>query len=472
MKKVAIYIRVSTREQAEKGYSIEAQQEKLINYCKAKDWNIYDIYIDGGFSGSNIDRPAMQKLLKNINNFDIVLVYKLDRLSRSQKDTLYLIEEKLLPNDVDFVSLQETLDTTSAFGRAMIGILSVFAQLERETITERSRLGRLQRAKKGLWSGGGNDPTGYDYDIEKQKLIINEYEAMQVREIFDLYLSGKGINAINNVMIDKGYTVKGRKWNTTTDGRVKKILKNELYIGKINFKDELFKGIHEPIISEEDFKSVQSIFARRKKKFKNYNRGKYLLTGVVYCGECGDGYMVNQVTNHKYNYNYKYYSCNSKRRAKPKTIKNHSCDNRNFRMEKLDRYIYDEINKLSLNKKLLKSLFLENKEEDTGSVNLDKINEIDKQIDRLMNLYQSGNIPTNIISERIEVLYEEKKALERLINSNESDEGLSFEEVSNLLDSFEIVWKYGTIEEKKQIISTIIDRVIIYKDKIDIEWAL
>lgn len=124
MKRAAIYIRVSTQEQAQEGYSVGEQKERLISYCKAQDWLIADIYVDGGFTGSNLNRPGMQKLIAETNKFDVVLVYKLDRLSRSQRDTLYLIEEIFLPNDVDFVSMQESFDTSTPFGKAMIGTFS------------------------------------------------------------------------------------------------------------------------------------------------------------------------------------------------------------------------------------------------------------------------------------------------------------------------------------------------------------
>lgn len=149
-KNVGIYIRVSTQEQANEGYSIDAQRDRLTAYCRSMAWNIYNIYIDGGFSGSNMSRPALSQLLDDIKGkrVNCVLVYKLDRLSRSQKDTLYIIEDVFLKNGIDFVSLNENFDTSSPFGRAMIGILSVFAQLEREQIKERSMMGRVERAKK------------------------------------------------------------------------------------------------------------------------------------------------------------------------------------------------------------------------------------------------------------------------------------------------------------------------------------
>ena len=133
--KVALYIRVSTQEQAREGYSIEEQDKKLSAYCTVKDWIVFEKYIDPGYSGSNIKRPALQKLISDAQShkIDLVLVYKLDRLSRSQKDTMYLLEDVFLPNDVDLVALNESFDTSTPFGRAMIGILSVFAQLERVT---------------------------------------------------------------------------------------------------------------------------------------------------------------------------------------------------------------------------------------------------------------------------------------------------------------------------------------------------
>lgn len=137
MKKVAIYVRVSTLEQAEEGYSVDEQINKLEKYSEIKEWSVYETYVDPGYTGSNIDRPGMQRLIADakLKRFDAVLVYKLDRLSRSQKDTLHLIEDVFDKHNVSFVSLNENFDTSTPFGKAMIGILSVFAQLEREQIT-------------------------------------------------------------------------------------------------------------------------------------------------------------------------------------------------------------------------------------------------------------------------------------------------------------------------------------------------
>ena len=122
--KAALYMRVSTQEQVE-NYSIEAQRERLEAYCKSKGWKIYNSYVDGGYSGATLDRPALQQMLSDLDHIDVVVVYRLDRLSRSQRDTLTLIEDYFIKNGVDFVSITETLDTSTPFGKAMIGILSV-----------------------------------------------------------------------------------------------------------------------------------------------------------------------------------------------------------------------------------------------------------------------------------------------------------------------------------------------------------
>ena len=146
-KVAALYIRVSTDSQAEEGYSIDAQKEQLAAYCTMKGLKDYEFYIDGGWSGSNIERPEIQRLIKDCEDGRIshVVVFKLDRLSRSQKDTLYLIEDVFNPNEVSFVSLNESMDTATPMGRLMLGILSAFAQLERENIRLRTRMGMLER---------------------------------------------------------------------------------------------------------------------------------------------------------------------------------------------------------------------------------------------------------------------------------------------------------------------------------------
>lgn len=189
---VAIYVRVSTLEQAEEGYSIEEQIDTLKKFCEVKKWTVTKVYSDPGFSGSNIERPGLSNLIKDAKNqyFDTVLVYKLDRLSRSQKDTLYLIEDVLGVNDISFVSLNENFDTATPFGKAMIGILAVFAQLEREQIRERMTMGKVGRAKSGKAMSWRWTAFGYRYpdDGSRDTYEIVPLEAKIVQQIYDDYL--------------------------------------------------------------------------------------------------------------------------------------------------------------------------------------------------------------------------------------------------------------------------------------------
>lgn len=187
----ALYCRVSTDAQFEDGYSIDAQKELLQAYCKSRQITNYKIFVDGGYSGSNLNRPAIQEVIEDSKQGKIstVVVYKLDRISRSQKDTLYLIEDVFLPNEVDFISMNESFDTSSPFGRAMVGILSVFAQLERDNIKLRTRMGMKKRVEEGYWMGGGIVPYGYDYDAN-QGILVKNGESDNVRKMYELYLEG------------------------------------------------------------------------------------------------------------------------------------------------------------------------------------------------------------------------------------------------------------------------------------------
>lgn len=311
MKRAAVYIRVSTQEQAQEGYSVGEQKERLIAYCKAQDWIIADIYVDGGYTGSNLKRPGMQKLMSETDKFDVVLVYKLDRLSRSQRDTLYLIEEIFLPNNVDFVSMQESFDTSSPFGKAMIGLLAVFAQLEREQIKERTKMGRIARAKSGLYRGGGNTPIGYDY--KDGHLIVNPYEAEQVKKIYEWYLGGASLKSITERLQSAGYT--NRYGSYSSWSSVRSILENETYLGRIHYGDVLVYDAHEPLVTEEQFNLVQDLRKKKREQYGTWSfQSKHLLTGMLYCGHCGGRYYLRNTGR------YKYYACYSRTKqikAKP-----------------------------------------------------------------------------------------------------------------------------------------------------------
>jgi len=394
VKKAALYIRVSTLEQANEGYSVGEQRERLTAFCKARDWLVADYFIDPGYTGANLNRPAIQKLIAEVKNFDVVLVYKLDRISRSQRDMLYLIEEVFLPNNVDFVSMSESFDTSVPFGRAMIGILSVFAQLEREQIKERTKMGKLARAKEGLFHGGGYYPIGYDYI--NVRLVPNEYEAAQVQKIYEWYLDGMSPDKIAERLRDEGYTNKYSSWNEVSGGvGVLRVLNSEVYLGRIKYDDVVVENAHEPLITREQFERVKAV---RKKRQEIYGdaayQSKYLLSGLLFCGQCGARYAV------KHNYGgYKYYVCYSRARTVKYMVKAKKCENTNWRLDELESIVEGQVKRLLVNPKYFDKLLKENqkkimkKPRGEADIISDKIKSLDKQIDKMMSLYQEDSIP-------------------------------------------------------------------------------
>lgn len=247
-KRACVYVRVSTEAQEEAGYSLDEQERLCRSAIESKEWEYVRTYCDGGYSGKTMERPALQEMFGDIKAglVDAVLIYKLDRLSRSQKDTLTIIEDYLLPNKVDIVSLKETLDTSTPWGRAMIGILASFNQLDRETIVMRTTMGRRAKAKAGGYTGG---KTPYGYKAVDGELVIEPVEASMVREIFRLRSEGATLRGIADILESEGY--KGREGRRVQFSTVANIVNNEaLYRGVKTYAGVTASGRYEAILKE------------------------------------------------------------------------------------------------------------------------------------------------------------------------------------------------------------------------------
>lgn len=245
-KRACIYIRVSTEAQEAEGYSLEEQERLCKAAIESKEWEYIRTYTDGGFSGKTVDRPALQEMLKDVKSgmLDAVMIYKLDRLSRSQKDTLTIIEDYLLPNKVDIVSLKETLDTSTPWGRAMIGILASFNQLDRETIVMRTTMGRRAKAKTGGYAGG-RVPIGYK--VKNKELVIDDREAWIVREIFKMRRQKKSHRKIAEELEERGVLGRERKpIGYTTVGSI--LSHEEFYKGVTSYAGITAQGKHPAIL--------------------------------------------------------------------------------------------------------------------------------------------------------------------------------------------------------------------------------
>jgi site-specific DNA recombinase len=318
----ALYTRKSTTEGLDSGFStLDAQREACEHYVRsqaAQGWDIVpERYDDGGFTGGNLDRPALRRLLDDIERgaIDAVVVYKVDRLSRSLLDFARLME-RFEKHGVGFVSITQNFDTAGSMGRLMLNVLLSFAQFERELISERTR-DKIQAARRrGKWTGG-KVVLGYAIDPVGRRLKVVPEEARLVRLIFDLYLKTRSICAVTRKLRSLGHVqtrygkggakAPGRPWDKNS---VHRVLRNPLYIGKVRAKDgSLHPGEHEPIVTLETFEHAgASLDDRTTGGVHQSRKAEYLLTGLLRCGPC-QAAMTSAASRGRNQRRYRYYRC-------------------------------------------------------------------------------------------------------------------------------------------------------------------
>ena len=476
--KVAIYVRVSTTNQAEEGYSIDEQIDKLEAYCKIKDWTVYEVYTDGGFSGSNTERPALERLIKDADKkkFDTVLVYKLDRLSRSQKDTLFLIEDVFIKNGIEFLSLQENFDTSTPFGKAMIGLLSVFAQLEREQIKERMQLGKLGRAKTGKSMMWAKTSYGYDYHKETGTMTINHAQSLAIKFIFESYLSGRSITKLRDDLNEK--FPKKIPWNYRA---VRVILDNPVYCGYNQYLGEIYKGNHEPIITKEVYdKTQEELKIRQRTALENLNprpfQAKYMLSGIAQCGYCLAPLKIMMGMYRKDGTRLVKYECHQ--RHPRKTVGattyngNKKCDSGFYLKDDLEAFVLQEVNKLQHDKDYLDEIFSDTHKESIDRESYQKqIQELSKKISRLNDLYIDDRITLEELQAKSTDFTNMRALLEKEL---ENDPALKQEETKNTikhaLDKGDILKM--DYEEQKAVVRALVKKVQVTADSIVIKWKI
>lgn len=449
MKKAGLYCRVSTDIQME-GYSIDAQKDFLKSYCKMHEIDNYEFYIDGGYSGSNINRPDMQRLIEDVEDhkIDIVVVFKLDRLSRSQKDTLYLIEEVFNPNDCGFVSIKENFDTNTPFGKAMVGILSVFAQLERETILERTRIGRKKRAEEGLWYGTGNLPFAYDYDEKKGILVPNKEKVEIVNKMVELYLQGMPMTQVGALF-------------GLQDQTVRSIFTSPVGLGKIPYKDEIFEGQHEPIMTQETYDKLQQ---KMKERAVTYKHANYLLAGKIVCGKCGAKYRYQKAGTSSIRL-----YCYSQQTSKKNLIKDANCDNRRYYDYEIEDYVIKDLISMSLDESKFRHNMNMN-DINVSQARIDRIAQVDKQVVNLLD-YISEGIAVEETKEKIRKLQEEKEKIQKELSDEKAKERKS-ENLKVVISDLNTAWKTMTFEEQRNIVLEVIDKVVVNDNEMQIYYNI
>ncbi|MDO6353572.1 recombinase family protein [Caloramator sp. CAR-1] len=523
--KFAIYSRKSKF--TEKGDSVENQVIMCKEFIEKNFKNIESIlvYEDEGFSGKDINRPQFQKMLKDAKakKFDVVVCYRLDRFSRNVADFSTTINF-LLSQGIDFISIREQFDTSTPMGRAMMNIAAVFAQLERETIAERIKDNMLELAKTGRWLGG-TPPLGYKsepiiYKTEDgknrkmYKLSIVPEEIETVKLIYDLYLEKRGFNSVATYLCKNHF--KGKNGGEFSRATVEQIVINPVYCiaddkilnwfkkqgakvcGKPNGKNGLMVynkreggkkdkpinewiiavGEHEGIIPSDVWLKCQEIIKENKEKSspRSGTGNKFLLSGMIICGECGSGMASWSHYNKKYDYMERYYRCNLKNRA------SNRCTNKMLNAYKAEEYVVDYLKninpeiilkELAIDKSLLSNTNTIKKEINNLQKQIEENEKIIKGLIRKMAILDDNVIDT--IQEEIQALKQENSKLNKRIQelTTSLDETFDKEQfIKNIVDSLNNIKKfydYVDINTKRQLIKAVVDNIVWYGDTETIE---
>jgi len=323
----AIYTRKSTDEGLDQDFnSLDAQREAAEAFVKSQKhagWALVPSrYDDGGYSGGTLERPAMRHLLDDIDQgrLDCVVVYKVDRLSRSLLDFARLMD-RFDQRSVSFVSVTQQFNTTTSLGRLTLNILLSFAQFEREIISERTRDKMSAARRKGKWVGGV-PMLGYDVDPGGGRLVINKKEAQRVRQMFDLYLTHHSLSSVLAELEREGSQNKswksqaGRRHSGRpfTKASLQRLLTNAVYAGNVEYRDTIYKGEHDPIIDSKVWEEVNAELRAGRRTGPPAARIKQnaLLAGLLFCGDCEQPMIPTYTA--KRSRRFRYYVCRSARR--------------------------------------------------------------------------------------------------------------------------------------------------------------
>lgn len=417
-KRCAVYTRKSTDEGLDQDFnSLDAQREAAEHHIRAQaheGWMLLpDRYDDGGFSGGTIDRPGVRRLIQDIESglIDVVVVYKIDRLSRSMADFMKLMElfEK---HSVSFVSVTQHFNTDTSMGRLTLNILQSFAQFEREMTAERIRDKFAASKRKGMWMGG---PPPLGYDVRSRKLIINTDEAEVVQYIFNRFLQLGSTTLLVKDLAEKGYQSKnwvsqrGRhhQGGPLTKSNLYKILQNPTYIGKVRHKGQVYEGEHDGIVDPKTFEKVQDVIEGRVPNFPVVPRTKtpYLLQGIIFDAE---GFALTTGASKKEGKRYRYY-------VSTKAVKRSyaDCPLKTVSAPLLEEVVVDQVRRL--------------------------LSRPEWALRILKKVQESGKV-----------------------------EGINERSVLHAIEQFDLLWEDLFPAEQRRLVHLLIERITVYPDKVQI----
>ena len=478
----AIYTRKSTDEGLDQDFnSLDAQRESAEAFIlsqRHEGWTcLPDRYDDGGFTGGNMHRPALERLCADIDAglVDCVVVYKVDRLSRSLLDFARIME-LFDRHQVSFVSVTQQFNTTSSMGRLTLNILLSFAQFEREIISERTKDKMSAARRRGKWVGG-QPVLGYDIDPKLPRLVINPDEAAQVQAIYNLYLEHQAAMPVVQELDRRGWVTKhwiskkGRELGGKpfTKDALYRVLTNVLYSGKVRYEGTLYEGEHDAIIDAEVWQRVQETLRRNGLAGGSRVRNKYgaLLKGLLYCGPCEAG-MIHTYTR-KGRKRYRYYVChNAQQRGWS------SCPSKSLGAHDIETAVVEHIRGIGRNEAVVQATVQKVREQnDQRMAELEaerlglgrELRQLYSSVETLVRSSgpdhpndrsttdQLADLQDQIrrAEQRTTAIREEVIALER--------EAVGKEELSQALAHFDPVWESLSPREQSRIVRLLVERI-------------
>lgn len=477
------YVRVSTQEQAETGYSIDNQKFDIKKYCDFKGFELIDIFEDDGISGATIEeRPSILAALRYIkeNKVDYLIVWKLSRLSRKISDVAQ-ISEFLKTNDTKFISIQDGIDTGTPMGEYFLILAGIFAQMERENLIVQVKGGMAEKARSGEFTGGA---PNLGYDVIDKKLIINEEEAQIVRIIYNEYIKGNGFGAIVDILKGKDYkTKKGKDFSTNS---VKDILKNPVYKGfirwgyrvdwgkkdidghrhrKYNDDPVYVRGKHLAIIDENTFDTVQEMIKTNPRHHVKRFNGYHLLSGLLRCPDCGYGMSYQPVQ--KKGKTYEYYSCNQYMNKK-------KCKANSIRKDQVEKEFFNVLDNIVNRGDFKKAMIRAAETSDTGIAEVNnKINKTQNELRKLEDnsnklfgeLLEGNDKFKKLVREKIQENIDRSDELKRVILNYENKikelqvKSLNTEEIIEVIEKTSKIIKKLDNEAQQRLIRKIISGI-------------
>ena len=487
----AIYSRQSVEDPTDNGFtSLDAQRDAGEAYVATMKQEgrvaLPDRYDDGGFTGGNTERPALQRLMQDVadGKVDTIIVYKIDRLSRSLLDFLKLIE-MFEQHRVAFVAVTQQINSATSAGKLMLHILASFASYERALISERTSDKMCAARRKGKYTGG---PAilGYRVDYEKKRLVVDPAEAQMVRELFDLYLQHCSLLKVSQIANSRGWRTKRwvrrdgqkREGGVWDKAKLQRIVTCITYTGHVEHKGEILPGEHEAIIDQETFDRVQAQIQANGNGSSATVRNKHnaLLRGLLRCGQCGAAMSHHYAQ--KGTRLYRYYVCTTKQKQGLE-----ACSTPSLPAQEIEDFVVDQIRKLARDPELAKQVFEEASRQQQASIPPPKAERTrlqrqrqhnSEEIKRLVGAIAATDKPSPSVTEGLSQLEESVAIIDRRLGEIDREvaaiekSSIDPEHVAATLAEFTDLWDVLYLQERTRIVHLLVESVS-FKGDTDIQ---